>query len=154
MIVNVKLGCVASGRLGKDPETKVVGERQTKMTKFSICAFSDPSGNAPAIWIDVVAWNSLADFAEGLRKGDAVLVCGAKKERSYTTREGVDKTASELVAEFILPQPSNGHSGQNNGYSANGERTSSERQNNGYAKPQAVPPQFTEIDEPDPGLPF
>lgn len=43
-------------------------------------------------------------MAACLEKGDAVLVAGVWKTRKYTTREGEEKTWSELHAEFVAPQ--------------------------------------------------
>jgi single-strand DNA-binding protein len=135
MIFKGTFGVVATGRLGKQPEVKLVGDKKSKMAKFSICAYSEQGQADKTVWLDIVAWGTFADFAEGLNKGDIVLVCGNTKTRSYTTREGVDKTASELVADFILPYPRNAFNAPNTAVATQFT--------------QYPPPPFSELDDDD-----
>lgn len=54
--------------------------------------------------VSAVGDDDVTRMASCLEKGDAVLVCGVWKTRSYTTRDGEQKEWSELHAEFVAPQ--------------------------------------------------
>ena len=54
--------------------------------------------------VSAVGDDDVTRMAACLEKGDAVLVCGVWKTRSYTTRDGEQKEWSELHAEFVAPQ--------------------------------------------------
>ena len=54
--------------------------------------------------VSAVGDDDVTRMAACLDKGDAVLVCGVWKTRSYTTRDGEQKEWSELHAEFVAPQ--------------------------------------------------
>ena len=61
-------------------------------------------GTKIAQWMNCVAWNDIADAAKYLLKGDRVLCYGELKQRSYTSREGDEKTVTELNCELVLAQ--------------------------------------------------
>jgi single-strand DNA-binding protein len=126
-IIKGNFGVLAAGRLGQDAETRYVGQKQTKMVTFSICAHSPQ--DAPAVWINVVAFSDAAEAAQNFRKGDSVLVVGKKQTRQYEGKDGTPKTSDELVADFVMPQwRVNMNVGAYN-----------TQHNNGYVSPQAPP---------------
>lgn len=138
MIINTKTGMIAAGRVTHDAEFKTVGAKDTHLTKFSI-AGTDGTPESPTVFVNVVAWFDLADYAERIRKGDRVLVAGTVKNANYTNKQGELVKRNELVADFIQIQSNNG------GYV--------ERVGDGITSPAGMA-QFMEIDDDDGELPF
>ena len=95
------------GNLGKDPEIKKF-ESGKKCASFSVAAreaFVNEQGKRveSTQWINVVAWNGLADIAEKyMHKGKQVAVCGRLNTRDYTDAQGQRKWVTEVVASDIL----------------------------------------------------
>lgn len=87
------------GRLARDPEL-----RHTDSQK-SVCNFTlavDRDREAPCDFIDVVAWNSTADFVNKyFRKGQIMLVTGRLQTRKWEGRDGDKHTAYEVVADRV-----------------------------------------------------
>ena len=91
------------GRLGKEPETRSVGE--SSVCKFSI-AVDDGYFNKQnewvdkAIWVDVEVWDKLANKCQTLEKGERVLVLGKLKIDKVENEQGVryfTKCAAQTV---------------------------------------------------------
>ncbi len=101
MILYQKGNMVATGRLSKDAEFRVAGQRQSHFCSFSIPAMENANGETT--WINVDAAFECADSARNLKKGDHVLVCGKMESREYVGRDGVRKTVQALKADFVLP---------------------------------------------------
>lgn len=59
-------------------------------------------GTKIAQWMNCVAWNDVADDAKYLLKGDKVLCYGELRQRSYTSRDGDEKTVTELNCDLVL----------------------------------------------------
>jgi len=61
------------GRLGKDPELKYVGAKQTPCTNFRVAVnMGEAQGTE---WIDCVAWGEVAlGVAEQFKKGDKIWI--------------------------------------------------------------------------------
>jgi single-strand DNA-binding protein len=94
------------GRLGKDPEVKVFGEK--KKASFSI-ATTDSYKNAKGEkvedtqWHNIVIWGSLAGVAEKyLKKGQEVCVEGKLVHRNYETTEGEKRYVTEINVNDLL----------------------------------------------------
>ena len=92
------------GRLARDPEL-----RQTTTGK-SVAVFTlacdrgrkDASGRNTTDWIPVIAWERHADFAyKYLSKGQLVAVDGRLQSRTYTAKDGSNRTVLEVVANGI-----------------------------------------------------
>ena len=92
------------GRLARDPEL-----RQTTTGK-SVAVFTlacdrgrkDASGRSATDWIPVIAWERHADFAyKYLSKGQLVAVDGRLQSRTYTAKDGSNRTVLEVVANGI-----------------------------------------------------
>ena len=101
------------GRLARDPEL-----RQTTTGK-NVASFRiacdrgrrDANGQSQADWIDVVAWDRLAEFVcKYFQKGSLIVVDGRLQTRSYQDKTGANRTAVEVVANninFAGPKSSN-----------------------------------------------
>jgi single-strand DNA-binding protein len=88
------------GRLGKDPEVKVFGDK--KKASFSI-ATSDTYKNQKGEkvedtqWHNVVIWGKLAGVAEKyLKKGQEVCIEGRLVHRDYETDKGEKRFITEI----------------------------------------------------------
>ncbi len=97
------------GRLTRDPELFVTAG-DVSVAKMSVAVdrrFKDSNGDKQTDFINVVAWRTLADnCCRYLLKGKQVAVEGSLQIRSYEDRDGVKRTAAEVVAdnvEFLSP---------------------------------------------------
>lgn len=93
---------LVAGFVPKDAEVR------TTQSGKSVCNFSVKSsetvnadGTRTAKWLNCVAWQKACDVARYIQKGDIVLVAGELQERSYTTRDGDERSVTELVCEFV-----------------------------------------------------
>jgi single-strand DNA-binding protein len=94
------------GRLGKDPEVKMFGEK--KKASFSI-ATTDSYKNAKGEkvedtqWHNIVIWGGLATVAEKyLKKGNEVAIEGKLVHRVYETSAGEKKFFTEISANDLV----------------------------------------------------
>lgn len=81
------------GRLGKDPETRAVGN--TQVTKFSVATgYKKSDGTQHTDWHQVEAWSKTSEIAQKyLHKGDQVAIQG---EIRYSQKD--DKYFTSIVA--------------------------------------------------------
>lgn len=117
------------GNLVADPELRSTG------SGISVCTmriavnrrFANQQGEREADFFTVVAWRGLADnCARYLTKGRKVGVTGSMQTRSYEDKQGVKRTAYEVVAddvEFLSPKGEGsgsfgGQTGASHGYQA------------------------------------
>ena len=92
---------VLIGNLGRDPEIRTT-QSGTKLAKFSIAVTERDETE----WFNVVAFNKSAEIVERyLKKGNAVLVEGAFKSNTWTTKEGMKRTDWEVKANNIRLMP-------------------------------------------------
>ena len=82
---------------------------RTTQNGKAVCNFSikasetvNEDGTRTAKWLNCVAWQKVCDVARYIQKGDTVLVAGELQERSYTTRDGDERSVTELVCEFVM----------------------------------------------------
>ena len=91
------------GNLGADPEMRYTPGGQA-VTNFRVAVNRtrrDQGGTTSeeTEWFRVVAFDKLGEIADQyLRKGGQVYVEGRLQSRKYTDREGVERTAVEVVA--------------------------------------------------------
>jgi single-strand DNA-binding protein len=91
------------GNLGRDPELNVTAEG-TPVTRFSLAVsrnYTTKSGEKKeeTEWFNIVAWDKLAEICERyLHKGSKVYIEGRINQRKYTDREGVQRTAVDVIA--------------------------------------------------------
>jgi single-strand DNA-binding protein len=91
------------GNLGKDPELQVTSDG-TPVTKFTVAVNrTTKSSTGEQIketeWFNIVTWRQLAEICEKyLHKGSKVYIEGRLSQRKYTDREGIQRTAVEVIA--------------------------------------------------------
>lgn len=94
------------GRLGKDPEVKVFGDK--KRASFSIATtdtYKNQKGEKiqDTQWHNVVIWGRLATIAEKyLRKGAEVALEGKLVHRAYETRNGEKRYITEISVNDLV----------------------------------------------------
>ena len=109
--MNIKNHVQLVGRLGADPEVKIL-DNGSKLARFSIAvqeSYTTKNGEkvTDVQWHPVVAWNNLAGIAEKiLSKGIQVTVDGRLSKRSYTGADGVKRSVTEITANelFVITQ--------------------------------------------------
>ena len=114
MYLKTKSGItIASGRLPKDAEHKLVGDKNTPLCKFGIAAHEtrDEAGEKHTTWCNCVAWRDVAEAASRLRKGDTVLVTGMTAPRTYAGANGEPRTIEECTVNFVSVMPKCADSG-------------------------------------------
>ena len=99
------MNCVTlMGRLTKDPEIRVTSEGR-KAAAFSIACdrdFKNREGERQTDFFNLTAWEKTAEFLEKyFRKGDSIGVCGRLQARRYQDRNGIGRTAVEILAQSV-----------------------------------------------------
>src|SRR6266700_4326511 len=102
------------GNLGKDPDLQVTSDG-TPYTRFSLAVnrvYKTSTGEKKeeTEWYQIVAWRQLAELTERyLHKGSKVYVEGRLTQRKYTDKNGIERTAVEVIAndiQFLDRKPS------------------------------------------------
>src|SRR5512133_1389255 len=95
------------GHLGHDPEVKTL-ENGKKLARFTL-ATNENFKNAEGVkteettWHNIVAWNGSADIASKyLTKGKEVCIDGLITYHHYNDKNGVQKSAREIVVNELL----------------------------------------------------
>ena len=98
---------MVTGYLGKNAESRTVGEKNSTLTTFGIkVGDREVNGEKQPIWVNCQCWHDLARFAANLKKFDRVLIFGTIKTDEYTDKNtGEVKTSNKLECEIIIPQP-------------------------------------------------
>jgi len=119
--------CQFIGRLGKDPEVRVVAGGK-KTAKFSIACsekFKDQNGEVKekTEWINCVVWDKLADVVEKyVKKGSQIYVSGKLQNRSWADpQSGQKRFATDIVIrelQMLDSKPQNNSAGYNAGAQA------------------------------------
>jgi single-strand DNA-binding protein len=121
------------GNLGKDPEFNVIPDG-TPVARFSIAVnrnvkSRDGERVKETDWFNIVAWRQLAEICEKyLHRGSKVYIEGRLSMRKYTDKEGIQRTAVEVIAsdmEMLDPKEASGGSSS---YAASGASTNSSAQ--------------------------
>src|SRR5476649_1504885 len=85
------------GNLTRDPEIRYVGSGAA-VTKFTLAVNRRSKQQEETDFIDIVAWDKLAETCNTyLKKGMSVCVDGRLSIRSYETKEGEKRKATEIV---------------------------------------------------------
>ena len=82
-----------AGHLGKDPQTKKVGE--SDFASFTIATSEKVKEKEVTDWHYIECWKIWAKLAATLKKGDAVYIEGKNKSRTY------DKDGKKQTFHFI-----------------------------------------------------
>lgn len=96
--------CALQGRLARDPELRQTntGKQVATFTLAVDRGRKDANGKSVADWIPVIAWERAAEFAyKWLTKGQMVAVDGRLQSRTYTAKDGTNRTVLEVVANNI-----------------------------------------------------
>lgn len=90
------------GRLVQDPELRYTPAGGVAVANFTLAVdrpFVNQKGERETDFIRIVTWRKLAEIcANNLSKGRQVAVEGRLQIRSYDDREGIRRTAAEVVA--------------------------------------------------------
>ena len=95
------------GRVGREPETRTVGEKGAKVSTFSLCTGSKYKAQNgrdvdDTAWHNIVAWRNLSDLAEKyVKKGSQLLVIGHLSYREYVDDNGNKRYVTDIVADKI-----------------------------------------------------
>ena len=95
------------GNVGKDPETRYIGEGIAKCT-FSLATterFTDKGGNQQTRteWHNIVVWRKQAEIAqEYIRKGKQVYVEGTLTTNAWTDANNVKHQRTEVTCQRFL----------------------------------------------------
>jgi single-strand DNA-binding protein len=104
---------VISGTVASQPEKRFTNNTNQAVTNFtlSVPVPPGPSGQSSGktFMVRVTCWRALADAAESLQKGQAVLVEGKLQINSFQSPDGVQKKTFEIDAQNVaqlseLPQ--------------------------------------------------
>lgn len=98
------------GRLGADPDVKFTASGKALAT-LRVCTsarrYDKDSGkwnDVDETWWSVVAFAPLAEnVADGLRKGQGVIVVGKARESSWKDKDGNERKTVEIVADAVGP---------------------------------------------------
>lgn len=102
------------GRLGQDPEMKTLDSGK-KVAHFNLATnesykSADGTKTEETTWHSIVAWNGLAELSSKfLKKGKEVCIEGRISYRSYTDKNGVPKSVTEIVASDMILLSSGGN---------------------------------------------
>jgi|SRR6185312_377185 len=107
------------GNLGKDPEFNVTPDG-TPVAKFSLAVNRNAKNRSgewvkETEWFNIVAWRQVAERCEKfLHRGSKVYIEGRLSQRKYTDKEGIQRTAIEVIVndmQMLDPKESSGGSG-------------------------------------------
>jgi single-strand DNA-binding protein len=88
------------GRVGRDPETKKVGEKT--LSSFSVATSFGTGDNAKTAWHQVTAWEKLGEIAQQiLHKGDRVLIEG-RIDYNTVDKNGTKVTYTQITASNLI----------------------------------------------------
>lgn len=91
------------GRLGRDPETRFMPNGEA-VCNFSVATsekYTDKNGQRQESteWHNVTMYRKLAEIAgQYLKQGSQVYIEGKIKSRKYTDKNGVERTAYDIIA--------------------------------------------------------
>lgn len=92
------------GRAGRDPEVRYMpdGTAAASLSLATSESWKDANGNKQerTEWHNIVVYGKLAEICgQYLKKGGQVYFGGKIRSRKYTGRDGIEKTAYEIVAD-------------------------------------------------------
>lgn len=96
------------GNLTRDPEMRAT-QGGIEVCNFAIAVNrrKDANGNQQTDFFNIVAWRQLAQLCgKFLMKGKKVAVIGSIQQRNFTDKDGIKRTAYDIVAdevEFLTP---------------------------------------------------
>ena len=92
------------GNLTRDPELSETSAG-VAFCRFAVAVnrpFTNSDGNREVDFFNVIVWRGLAEnCGRFLKKGSKVAVVGSLQNRSYEDKEGVKRTATDIVASEV-----------------------------------------------------
>jgi single-strand DNA-binding protein len=99
--------CVFVGNAGRAPEIRTTTDG-LQVASFSLAVSTwsrEAAEKGEPIWLRIVSFGKLAETVEKfVKKGSHVLVAGRLSIQEYTTKDGKEKTAVEIIAQSIEVQ--------------------------------------------------
>ncbi len=93
---------ILCGNLGADPELRYTQSGKA-VCNLRVAVTTGGRDRERTEWFRVVAWEQLAELCDRyLQKGSRVFVEGALQSRTWTDRQGVERTSLELHARECL----------------------------------------------------
>jgi single-strand DNA-binding protein len=89
-----------TGHLGRDAETKAVGDRY--VINFSVAVTRKTKDSETTTWWRVAYWSKSDKLAQYLTKGTPVLAEGTPYLREYESKDGGKKQSLELDARDVV----------------------------------------------------
>ena len=113
--------CNFIGRLGRDPEIRYTQSGKA-VASFSIACSEKRGGEEATEWVNVVAWEKLAEICgQYLVKGSLVFISGRMQTRKWQDKDGGTRYTTEIVArEMKMLSPRGEGSGSGGGYGGDG----------------------------------
>jgi single-strand DNA-binding protein len=93
---------VVVGNLGKEPEIRSTGSGK-KVASFSVAVDQGFGDSKKTEWVNIIAWEKLAEFAEKyLKKGKTIALSGTLQTSSWEDKaSGQKRYKTEVVARDI-----------------------------------------------------
>lgn len=95
------------GNLTRDPELTET-QSGVSVCRFSIAVNRRKDSEQVSDFYNVTAWRGLGEtVAKYTKKGNKIAVCGNIELRKYEDREGIERTAIDIIAqdiEFLTPK--------------------------------------------------
>lgn len=103
-----------TGNLGRDAETKYVGE--SSVTEFSVAVKSGYGDKATTTWAKCAMWGDRGEkVAQYLTKGQAVGIVGELTLREYVKKDGANGASLEVRVSDMTLLGKKGDSGNDSG---------------------------------------
>lgn len=116
---------VLIGRLGRDPETRFMpnGEAVCNFSVATSEAWNDRNGQRQerTEWHNITMYRRLAEIAgQYLKKGSQVYLEGKIQSRKYTDKNGIERTAYDIIVHEMKMLGGGGNDGQQAQQAQNG----------------------------------
>lgn len=147
------------GNLGRDPETRYMpdGGAITNVSIATTSKYKNKSGEMveETEWHRVSFFGRLAEIAgEYLKKGRPVYIEGRLKTRKYTDKDGVEKYATDIIANEMQMLGSREGMGGGEGGGGGYERSERGTSGAGSASKPAAKGGASKFDDMDDDIPF
>ncbi|EGD6457208.1 single-stranded DNA-binding protein [Salmonella enterica] len=143
---------IIMGNVGQDPEVRVMnsGDQVASLTIATSEVWNDKQTGEKkeqTEWHRITFWRKAAEIiAQYVRKGDKLYVEGKLQTRKYTDSNGVEKYATDIIAEdFRLMGSANG---QQQGGQQQQRQQEPTHSGGGQSRPQQQPPRDFDDDIP------
>ena len=146
------------GNLGRDPEVRYLPSGDA-VANFSIATsenWKDRNGQRQerTEWHNISMFGRLAEIAgQYLKKGSKVYIEGRIQSRKYTGKDGIERTAYDIVANEMKMLGSRGGNQQQGGYHDDAGYAPAPQQNYAPQPQQPYAPQQPAYDAPPPAAP-